>query len=245
MEQDIRIDSNDGAVIYARFREVSGAPIVVISHGMTAHMNGRLEMGLARRLEREGYSSLRYNSYDWPDDARNLCDMGLREHLEDLDTVIDWARARSSTVIALGHSFGAMCILLRGPEGLTGAVLWDPASQKSWADANREIATFDYERRQYVQRERVAVIYSERILQEVEAADAVVAAKQFDAPLFVVSSPEWPQLNEAGREYAENAPRSTRVEIADSDHNFSDDQSEARLFDETVSWLMKTVPAAK
>lgn len=224
MEEEIRTSTDNGAVVYARLREVPGAPIVVISHGMTGHMNGRLELGFARRLERNGYSSLRYNSYDWADDARNLCEMGLQEHLADLGAVIAWAREQGPSVVALGHSFGATCIVLRGAESIAAGILWDPAPQKDWAEMNRNIATFDAERRQYVQRERVAVIFSERMLQEVEQADAASAAKGFNAPLLVISSPEWPHINRAGQEYAEQAPHSTRIEIAGADHNFTDDR---------------------
>lgn len=243
MEENIRIRASDGTYIYSRLREVPGSPLVVIAHGMTGQMNGRLELGLSRRLEREGYSSLRYNAYDWAEDARNLCDMGLREHLDDLDAVIRWASQRSSSVVALGHSFGATCIVLRGSKSLAAGILWDPASQKVWAEMNRRIATFDAERRQYVQRERVAAIFSERMLQEVEQSDAATAARSFDVPLLVISSPEWPHINQAGEEYAEQAPSSHRVELPGSDHNFTDDASEAALFDMTVTWLQQTVPA--
>lgn len=242
MDQIVRIKAGDGKTIHARAREVPGAPVVVIAHGMTGHMDGRLELGFARMLEREGYSSLRFNAYDWAEDARDLCDMGLREHLDDLGAVIDRASDMSGSVVALGHSFGGMCIVLRGPAGVKGAVLWDPASQRVWAEMNRRVATFDAERREYVQRERVAVVYSERMLQEVEQADAAAAAKDFDAPLLVVSSPQWPHMNEAGREYAELAPRAERVEIPGADHNFTDDISEASLFSTTLAWLQRTVP---
>jgi dienelactone hydrolase len=245
MENEIRILVGDGKAIHARFREVPGAPVVVIAHGMTGHMDGRLEAGIARRLEREGYSSLRFNAYDWGDDTRNLCEMGLREHLDDLGTVIDWASPQTSSVIALGHSYGAMCVVLRGSNGLAAGILWDPASQKVWAEMNRNAATFDAERGQYVQRERVGVIYSERMLHEVEEADAVAAAGSFEAPLLVISAPEWPHMNEAGREYAAQAPRSQRVEIAGADHNFSDDASESTLFDTTITWLQRTVPVGR
>jgi len=244
MEKALRIDLGGGKVAYARFREVAGGPAVVIAHGMTDHMNGRLEVNFSRLLERNGYSSLRYNAYDWPDDARDLCDMGLHEHLADLDVVLEWAGMRSPRVIALGHSFGGTCVVLRGSHGLAGGVLWDPAPQRQWARMNREIATHDDQRQEYVQRNRVAVIFSERLLEEMEAADAATAASAFTAPLLVVSASEWPHISEAGREYAERAPRSERVVFAGTDHNFTDDEAESSLFGTTLSWLRRTVPVS-
>lgn len=242
MEHEVRIDLGDGKVAIARYREVTGAPIVVISHGMTAHMNGRIETNFARLLESGGYSSLRYNAYDWDEDARNLCDMGLREHIEDMDAAIAWACERSSKVIALGHSFGAMTLVLRGTSGLIGGIAWDPANQHIWPAANRESATFDAERHQYVHRERVAVIYSERIIEEVEAADIVKAAEAWDLPLLVVSAHEWPHLLEAGREIASLAPLSQLVEMPHADHNFTSDESENELFATTLSWIQNVCP---
>lgn len=243
MEDQIRIDIGDDKRVYARFRCASvESPIVAIAHGMTGYMDGRLELNFARRLAGEGYSSIRYNAYDWADDARSLCEMGLREHLDDLQTVLDWSLERNRRVVALGHSFGAMCILLRGAANLSGAILWDPASQRSWAAMNRKAATYDAVRREFVNRDRVGIVYNERLLQEVENADAAAAARAFDAPMLVVSATEWRHLNEAGRECAALAPNAERIEISGADHNFTDDEYENELFESTIEWLRRAVP---
>jgi uncharacterized protein len=244
METSVRIPAPDGKATYGVFREVTGAPIVVIAHGMTGHMNGRLEVNFARRLEREGYSSLRFNAYGHEDDARDLCDTGLSEHVGDLGRVIEWAAERSDSVIALGHSFGGMCVLLRGTELIRGGVLWDPPLQKFWAPNMRKWAEYDEARDEYVYRSCVATIYPSRMLKEVEAADSDTAAAAFDAPLLVVSSPEFEHIFEAGRDYAERAPKSERVVLEGADHNFTADEHEETLFATTLTWLGKVAPVS-
>ncbi len=96
--------------------------MVVISHGFTANKDDPAVEALGDELHSIGYDVVTYDSRGH-EQSGGLCTLGKLEGL-DVAALVDWARARTSRIVPVGASMGAVGVLsyaAKDPD-LAGAV---------------------------------------------------------------------------------------------------------------------------
>ena len=65
MEKEIKIKTSDKKIIYGILRGSLSKPVIVQVHGLSGNMNEAMHYNAARYFEKHGFSSFRFNLYDW------------------------------------------------------------------------------------------------------------------------------------------------------------------------------------
>ena len=101
MEKQIKIPIANKKYIYGTLRGSLKNPLLVFVHGFTGYKDEHIFFNGARFFEKKGFSTFRFDLYNWNKDARKLEDCTLSLHGEDLDTVIKYLRKKRVGKIVL------------------------------------------------------------------------------------------------------------------------------------------------
>ena len=126
-EKDFSIPASDGAIIYGRANYAGDKPsskLLVLSHGLTGHINEYIHLMARDHFNRAGYDVVRVSYYSLGDKARNLKDCTLKIHASDLNAVLAHFSGNYDKVFVAGHSYGGLTILFANPK-VTAVSFWD------------------------------------------------------------------------------------------------------------------------
>lgn len=242
MEREVKIKTSDGKNIYGLLRGSARRPVVVFVHGFTGDMNEHIFYNGARFFERHGFSSFRFNLYDWRRGARKLHECTLETHAADIDRVIEYLRRKGARkVFVVGHSYGGPTILMSKKKNYDAVALWDASYGRSvmflHAKAMRELKAY-YEIWGY------GIIIGKKMVEfgkrmTPKKSDALIKTVRVPIKIIVV---ERGDLVRGGKRYyrAAHPPKAFAI-IPGADHNFSFEGNEEALFGETLDWLREWV----
>ncbi len=239
-EEQVGLYVDDDKVLYGKYSPRPGAPLVVLVHGLTGHMDEALHYNAARRLEAEGFAVLRFNLYGAQLDTRRLTDCTTRKHARDLDVVIRQLSNRlpGVPVAVIGHSLGGLTALL-ATEPYDALVLWD-ASHTAALGPLRDLE-YVTELGLYRWRQRIDHLLNPAMVDELRTLDSDALVAAHTTPVLVAAADE-PGRPEVGRRYAELAGGpATFVLVSGADHSFAQDETASVLLDATVAWLRETL----
>lgn len=228
--------------IYGLLREVPGAPIVVLVHGITADMNCVQLYLAARALEQADFTSYRFDLYGWDLDARDLLECTVDVHADDLDVVVDALRKEQPErpVSVIGHSLGGLAVLASKARAFDAAVLWDASHDRGWDKDTFEDVRLTWEPTLgcYRMRHGVDCLVSEAMLRSWRGRDCNALIEAFDKPVKIIAAGANDFMLDWERAYYEraNEPKALAV-ITDADHNFFTGETMTDLFAETIDWL--------
>lgn len=126
-EKDFSIPATDGAIINGRINcagDKPAAKLVVLSHGLTGHINEYIHLMARDYFNQRGYDVVRFSYYSSGEKARNLKDCTLKIHASDLNAVIEHFSFSYKKVFVAGHSYGGLTILFANPD-VTSVSFWD------------------------------------------------------------------------------------------------------------------------
>lgn len=237
MENNIKVPTSDGKVIYGKLRGPLNQTLVIFIHGLGGRMDQHIYYNGARFLEKHKISSFRFNLYSWEADARNLSDCTIETHSNDLDTVIDYFRKKGAKkIFVVGHSFGGPTILLSKNKDYDGVIMWDPAYAEplSFKDA-KYIKSLDM----YKGKWEFEILFNKEMVEEEKGLKdrEEKAIQEIKVPIKIISAGNG-FLKEGGRRYFElaNKPKEHGV-IEGAGHTFDEDGIEEKLFKQTLSWI--------
>ncbi|MAF35407.1 hypothetical protein CMO91_06215 [Candidatus Woesearchaeota archaeon] len=238
-EFQIPIPGTDLNIYAKQYGELSDSMVIFV-HGLTGHMDEHLFYNGARYFEKHGISSIRFNLYDWHDDARKLMDCTLETHAHDFNTVLQYLlTAKVKKIAAIGHSYGGPTILLGNHKQLAAIVLWDPSHGDIFADED-EVKYVPELNAYHVNWGTSFLIGSPMRAMEKEIAwDSLT--KKIHSALKVVSAGKG-ELVEHGKKYVDlaNGPKQ-HVVIQSANHNFDDEGAADELYKESASWIQKSI----
>ncbi len=116
-EQEFAVNLDDGHMIHGLLRRSDAdAPLVLIIHGLTGHMNEHLHFVAARELQKNNFNVVRFNLYSEEDEARRLDTTTPTQHVADTEAVIRFLRSEfgSNKLFLIGHSMGGVVRLWFG-----------------------------------------------------------------------------------------------------------------------------------
>lgn len=239
----MKIRTKDRKIIYGMLRGSLRRPVIVFVHGLTGDMNEHIFYNGARYFEKHGFSSFRFNLYDWRRSARKLHECTLEAHADDLDRVIAYLRRKGArAVFAVGHSYGGPTILMSKEKKYDAVVLWDASYGRSvtflHARPMRELKKAYYEIWGY------GIIIGKKMIEfgeKMTPAKSDVLIKTVHVPIKIIVVQRG-DLVRGGKRYfkAANPPKAFAI-IKGADHNFNFDGNEEALFEKTLAWLKKWV----
>ena len=240
MEQELKIKTADGKYIYGKLRGSLKRPLIVFVHGMTGHMDEHIFFNGARYVEKKGFSSFRFNLYDWRKGARKLANCTIAIHARDLDKVIEYFRRRGSQkVFVVGHSYGGPTILSSHKKQFDAAVLWDPTSYFSWVGKARLVKPLN----KYLIGEDwgFEFVLGPRLIQEAERIDIHKLIRKISRPIKIILAGKNLLLKPGKKLYTSaHAPKALKI-IPGATHTFDEDGAEEKLFRETYDWLKRWI----
>jgi pimeloyl-ACP methyl ester carboxylesterase len=236
-EQVVQIPTRDGKTLYGRLREVAGAPLVLLVHGLTGSMNEHLHYNAARALEAAGLSTLRFNLYGDEPNTRRLVASTLAQHACDVDDALVYAREHiaSPKTVVVGHSLGGLTALCT-TQPFDYLVLWDPSHSSHFIFMK---SVTDLPGLPTLKRLESGVdhLMSAEMVEELAAtnSDELIARWKTPTLLIYCDAPDRPESANQYREHA-TAPFEM-VLIPNSDHIFSLGESGAHLSEITAEWI--------
>ena len=237
MEKELVIPAGKGTKIYAQLRGSLKKSTIVLVHGLGGSMIEALHANAAKYFEKQGFSVLRFNLYDWRKGARRMRDCTLKIHGKDIDAVIAYLRKQGAKkIFVIGHSYGAPSILHSVKKDFNGVVFWDGSylisdyfkKCKYVKEIDGRILDWGYD-----------VVISEAMVKEANEVDALTLLRDLHVPIQILCAGKG-SLMAGGKKMfaAANDPKMFRL-IPGATHNFEEDGAEERLYKETVRWLKK------
>jgi len=239
MEQELRLKTKDGKIIYGVLRGSLDKPIIVLVHGLASHIGEALHYNAARYFEKYGFSSLRFNLYSWQKDARKMHECTLKTHGADIDAVLEYLEKKKvKQIFIAGHSYGFPSILHTKNRIFRAVVSWDgtilPRNNfiKMKRTTNPKGRIFD---------EGYLTIMGEDMAVEEGKVDSIVLIKALRKPIKFITVDNKKRGNLVGAKKAYRAAPELKALtiIKGASHNFLEEGKEEELYAETVSWFKK------
>ena len=133
---DFKIDGPNGKLvgILQTPNSLTSFPLVIFSHGFTGNKNGTIEVEIAKRLEKIGIASIRFDYDGHGESGGDFQSMTVPKEIEDLKAIYSYATTLDGvTSISLaGHSQGGVVTSMvagdLGKKKIKSVVLMSPAA---------------------------------------------------------------------------------------------------------------------
>lgn len=238
MEREVKIRTRDGKTIYGMLRGNLRRPVIVFVHGLTGHMDEHTYYDGVRFFERHGFSSFRFNLYDWRKGARLLHECTLQTHADDLDRIIEWLRDHSARkVFVIGHSYGGPTILRSRRRNFDAVVLWDPSYGHSLTFTG---AKYVKGLKGSIAIWGIGYLIGNAMVREARQMTARKSEgliRGIHVPIKIIAAGKGELLKGSKRYYAAANPPKAFAIIRGADHNFNYEGNQESLFRETLAWL--------
>lgn len=195
-----------------------------------------------RWFKKRGFSTFRFNLYDYHKDARQLMDCTLRLHGSDLDVVVCYFRKRGvKKIFVAGHSFGGLTIFSSLKQDFDGAVFWDPSYKISFKKAAYGFPGGKYvkEVNGYLMRWGVNLIIGKAMAEEIDSFPWNSISRNFKAPFKIIIAGKG--LLIGSKKYLNNArAEKNLMVIKGATHYFNDREGmQEKVFKASEAWFKK------
>jgi pimeloyl-ACP methyl ester carboxylesterase len=205
-------------------------------------MDEYIHLRLARLLNEQGYSVIRFNQYGDEECARKFHTSTIREHVLDTQAVITYARQEGfSKVVLAGHSLGSPVAIAATGDSVCGLILIDPTGRpmdriKDWEtyDPEHKISFLDWSRR---------VILGTRWIEDAKSfPDSYEQFASVTCPVQIIAAQRADQMKFCER-YREAHPSHPEIQIIqNATHCFTEDGAVEALASMMLAWMAQNLP---
>lgn len=241
METQLKIPIPGKKYVYGTLQGSLKKPLIIFVHGFTGYKDEHVFFNGARFFEEKGFSSFRFNLYDWRKDARKLEECTLSLHGEDLDRVVSYLRQRGTKqLFTIGHSFGGLTVLLSKQKDFEASVLWDPSDNPVIFTGPKYTKYIQELDRYYCDNfAAFGFTIGEAMFKENKKLKPFKLIKEFKTPVKIIVAGKG-MLIKGGQKYFKlaNNPKDFAI-IDNAGHTFDEEGTEETLFEETLKWLRR------
>jgi pimeloyl-ACP methyl ester carboxylesterase len=245
MEQILQLKTTDKHLIYSTItspkQPLPTSKCVIFVHGFGGQQHEHQFFNAVPFFATRGYAVCRFNFYGIQKDARRLHESTLQHHVNDLNRVLTYCKDHYNHLYLVGHSFGAVVVLMAHMAHLRALVLWDPMGNpngKGGIQNKREASTYNKYVDAYIPDYGPAcLIHKDMYRDWVELPKPAELMRDVHVPVKIItaSKSSYVKNGRAYHRYAHN-PKAY-VAIAGATHCFNEEGTEQELFEETYAWI--------
>jgi esterase/lipase len=230
MEEQIKIPLGNNKYAYGILQGSLKNPLIIFVHGFTGYRDEHIFFNGARFFSKNNISSFRFNLYGEEVDARKLNNTSLSINAEDLDSVVSYFKDEGvKKIIVIGHSYGALAILLSKKQEFDKVVLWEPSNNpNSITDA---AAYLKEKELYYYDKWGVAFTIGKEMFEENKIIEPLKLFKLLKVPVIIILAGNGELKDYWSKELESSAS------IQGATHNFDEYGVEEKLFNETLGWI--------
>ncbi len=244
MDKKLKIKTRD-ATIYGKLRGSIEKPLVIIVHGLPCNMDEYFYKSAAIWFSQHGFSSFRFNLYDWQKNARQLIDCSLDTHASDLDSVVRYFRKKGvKKIFVTGHSYGGPTILLSKKQDFDAVALWDPSYRISFIQEKYGAPAGVYLKqvKGYFMQWGVDVVLGEKMAKEVDTLEWDQLTSRFTPPIHILAAGKG-ILMKGAKSYFKTANEPKKLTIIDDATHYFDDKDgmQEEVFRASKEWFERYI----
>lgn len=148
MEKQIKLKTSSGVAIHGIVNSTKKTDkLIIFVHGLTGHMNEHHYINAPAYFNPHGYDTFRFNLYS-NSNKRQLSEVSVREHIEDLNVVINHFKSIYKSIVIVSHSIGCYVVIKTQLKGINKFIFWDPS--KGLTDFNKKGLVYDEKLDKYI-----------------------------------------------------------------------------------------------
>ncbi|RJR32144.1 alpha/beta hydrolase [Candidatus Parcubacteria bacterium] len=238
MEQEIKIKTKDNHIIYGtrNWQGKHKRTLLIFVHGLTGSSREHQYFNAVPFFTKKGFDTFRFDFYSRKPNGRQLSDTCVTIHVNDLKLVLNKFQDKYKNIFLIGHSLGALVILKSNLSGIKKIVLWDPT--KGFTNTKDKFITYNKSLNKYILRWGKETLANKKMINEwAEAREPGKIIRKLDTPIKFIfaesgTHKHWlPYLKMI-------KPKNDYVIIRGSSHNFCEEGTEEKLFEETLKWIV-------
>lgn len=237
MEKEIKIKTSDNHIIYGVLNTPNKKTekLIIFVHGITGHKNEHIFYNAKNFFTKYGYATFRFDLYSEEKKGRSLTGVGISTHAKDINTVMDFFSKKYKKIYGVGHSLGAPSILFSETDNLEGVVFWDAADCSTKLD---KLGKFNKKLGMYILDWGNVYLLSKKMVDEWNNFSPKREIKSLRRPFKIITAECG--AHKAGKLYYTHANKPKSIStIKKAGHNFDEEGTEKKLFEETLSWFKK------
>lgn len=239
MQKVIKIRTEDGCVISGtlnRPNELTNR-LVIFSHGLFGRQNDHIFFNASKFFEGQNFATFRFDFYGSTTEARKFEETAISVYAQDLDRIVRRFSSAYPEIHLVGHSLGAIPVLLSDLASVSSIVLWDPSrnAKDVFQGLNYnpclKAYLFEHTYKTIVSKRMVADLSNIPLIQE--------SVRHIRRPIKIITAGKG-AIHHGKELYFNNAndPKCF-FNIRRANHFFDEEGVEQMLFRETLAWLEK------
>ena len=238
MEEKITLETADNFLLYGILNSKQKSDnLIIFVHGITGHQNEHQYFNAVPYFTEKGFDVFRFNLYGGGPKSREMINVSLSIHGEDITTVLKHFKPLYKNIFLVGHSLGGPSIMFSDYSDAQSLVFWDPAFEfQEWE--HKEMA-FQPQLDKYIFFWGRDYLVSKEILREWQVFDLNLLEK-ITKPVRVIRA-EKNNMPDNWVSYIEKTQNCKITTIPNADHSFCVEGTEQELFLQTYEWIEQFV----
>lgn len=242
-EKEVKIRTKDGHTIYGVLSDQTARPsatLVIFVHGLASNMHEHKYYNAARVFAKEGIATYRFNLYDSGKGGRSITDCTFAVHADDLNRVVAHFRKHHASIFVVGHSLGAVVIMLADTKKVSGVVFWDGTHLESVFPALKKSGTLVWNKsmKAYIARWGCSYLIPKALVENEQLSSKELIQK-LAVPVKFISADKG-ILVQGTKEFYKHANNPKELAwVKGADHNFDRGETAAELHRETLAFVKK------
>lgn len=213
--------------------------LIIFVHWLTDNLDSHMLPNSAKYFTKKWYTTYRFNLYGERKQERKLKEANLKNHINDLNMVINHFERTSQKIFLVGHSFGGLTILYANTKDIVWIILRDASiGGKELLDDvmhDTQNRSYSIDRGDGYKHLIWPKMYKDFLI---DPQKHLMQISKIHLPIKIICAEKW--LQKAGKKYYKttNDPKEICI-IEWASHCFNEENKENQLFAETYDRIKR------
>lgn len=234
MEKQINLKTKDGHIIYGHLNSsLKTDKLLIFVHGLTGNQTEQHYNNAPRFFNKEGFDTFRFDLYSPRNDARQISEVSLKEHIDDLRQVVNHLRDSYSQINIISHSFGGYVVVKAGLKDINKYIFWDPT--KGMKSLKEKGVVYNNALGKYILSRGLVTLLSKEMIEDWQDASKISEYLPEVPPIsYFIFAGEYPIFNEWKKYIEGKYPYKV---VAGATHTFYEEGVLEVLYSYTLDFL--------